>query len=87
MTKELFTKEMAKRGNIKKCEAERYYDLFLETFKHGIKEYGRVKIKGIGTFHVREYKEKPARNLHTGETVTVPKRKKVKFSMSDIFWR
>lgn len=87
MIKEIFIKEMAKRGNMKKAEAERYYNLFLETFKHGIKEYGCVKFMGIGNFHVKEYKEKPARNLHTGETVIVPKHKKVNFNMSEIFWR
>lgn len=41
----------------------------------------------LNMFLVKEYKEKPARNLHTGETVIVPKHKKVKFNMSEIFWR
>lgn len=87
MTKEIFIREMATRGNIKKIESEKYYDLFLETFKHGIKEYGCIKFMGIGSFRMKEYKEKIARNIHTGEKVIVPKRKKVKFTMSETFWK
>lgn len=87
MAKELFVEEMAKRGNIKLCEAERYYDLFLETFTHIIKTHGRMLFRGIGTFYLKEHKEKTARNLHTGEAVTVPKRKKLKFKMSEKFFR
>ena len=87
MTKEQFINEMATRGNVNNVVAEKYCNLFLDTFKYSIKEYGCLKFKGIGKFCVKEYKEKFARNLHTGEKVIVPKRKKVKFTMSEIFWK
>ena len=87
MTKELFIKTMAERNNLKQCEAEKCVNLFLDTLKYAIKEYGSVKFMGFGKFFVKEYKERMGRNMRTGEPVKVPKQKKVKFTMSEIFWR
>lgn len=87
MTKELFIKTMAERGNIKQYEAEKCVNLFLDTLKYAIKEYGGVKFIGFGKFFLKEHKERMCRNMQTGEPVKVPKQKKVKFTMSEIFWR
>lgn len=85
MTKEQFVKEMAKRGNIKETEADKVFNLFLDTLKYAIKEYGGVKIKGFGKFFVKEHKERIGRNMSTGEPITIPKHNTVKFTVSDVF--
>lgn len=40
---------------------------------------GTVTLRGFGTFSVRERKAGKGRNMHTGEAVSVPARKGVKF--------
>ena len=85
ITKEQFIKEMAQRGNLKRSEADRLCNLFMDTLKYVIKEYGGVKFVGFGKFVVKEYKEKMARNPKTGEPVKVEKHKIVKFVVSDTF--
>ena len=85
MVKEQFIKLMAKRGNLKRYEAEKYVNLFLDTLKYAIKEYGGVKFVGFGKFFIKEHKEKMARNLKTGEPGKVEKHNTVKFTVSDVF--
>lgn len=85
MTKDQFIKEMAQRGNMKEMEADRVFNLFLDTLKYAIKEHGVVRFKGFGKFFVKEHKEKMARNPRTGEPVKVEKHNTVKFTVSDVF--
>lgn len=42
-------------------------------------KYEKVEIAGIGTFSVVDKAERQGRNLHTGETMTIPAHKSVKF--------
>lgn len=85
MTKDQFIKEMAKRGNIKIIEADRLFNLFMDTLKYAIKEYGDVKFVGFGKFFVKEHKERIGRNMSTGEPMTIPKHKTVKFTVGSTF--
>lgn len=85
LTKEQFIKLMAQRGNLKRCEAEKYINLFLDTLKYAIKEYGGVKFVGFGKFFIKEHKEKIGRNMKTGEPMIIPKHKTVKFTVGDTF--
>lgn len=85
MFKEQFIKLMAQRGNLKRYEAEKCVNLFLDTLKYAIKEYGGVMFTGFGKFFIKEHKEKMARNIRTGEPVKVEKHKSVKFAVSEVF--
>lgn len=85
MTKEQFVKEMAQRGNMKVIEADKLCNLFLDTLKYSIREYGGVKFSGLGKFFVKEHKERIGRNMSTGEPMTIPKHNTVKFTVSEIF--
>ena len=84
MTKEQFIRKMAEKGNIKICEADRLFNLFIDTLKEVIKEEGVVKLKGFGKFFVKEYKEKMMKNPKTDEPVKVPQHKKVRFVVSEM---
>lgn len=85
MTKEQFIKEMAQRGDMQIMEADRLFNLFIDTLKYAIKKYGVVKFKGFGKFFVKEHKERIGRNMSTGEPMTIPKHNRVKFTVSDVF--
>lgn len=85
ITKTQFIKEMAKRGNLTGVESEKIFDLFLDTLKYSIKEYGGVKFNCFGRFFVKECKGKVGRNPKTNEPVIVPEYNTVKFNVSDVF--
>lgn len=48
-----------------------------------LKEGGRVPLMGIGTLETTEQAARKCRNLHTGEPVDVPAKKRVRFKCSD----
>ena len=85
ITRNQFIKEMAQRGDMKIIEAERLFNLFLDTLKHCIKEYGGVKFRGFGNFVVKEYSERMGRNPKNGNAAIIPKHKTVKFHVGDVF--
>ena len=85
ITKTKFIKEMAQRGNLKQVEAERLFDLFLNTLKYSIKEYGGVKFRGFGNFVVKEHKERMGRNPKNGNPAVIPNYKTVKFHVGEVF--
>lgn len=79
MTKEQFVNRMAKKGGIKKIEANRYLTLFIDTLLECLKEDGMVKFTGFGKFEVKDTKERVGRNPQNGKECTIPKHKAVKF--------
>lgn len=85
ITKTQFIKEMAQRGNLKVIEAERLCNLFLDTLKYSIREYGGVKFNCFGRFFVKECKERMGRNPKNGNVAIIPKHKTVKFHVGDVF--
>ena len=58
---------------------------FFHSIKNGLNEGKKIQIKGFGNFEIFETKERQGRNPKTGETLTIPARKKVKFKVSKIF--
>ena len=85
MTKEQFINRMAKNGGIKKIEAYRYVNLFIDTLLECLKEEGKVKFQGFGKFEVRTAKERVGRNPKNGNTCIIPKHKAVKFKVGKRF--
>lgn len=85
MTKEQFANRMAKNGGIKKIEADRYVNLFINTLLECLKEEGKVKFQGFGKFEVKDTKERVGRNPKNGNTCIIPKHKAVKFKAGKRF--
>lgn len=79
MTKEQFAKRMAEKGGIKKIEAYRYMNLFIDTLLECLKDEGMVKFTGFGKFEVKDTKERVGRNPQNGKEYTISKHKAVKF--------
>ena len=61
-----------------KAAVTRVFDAMRKALQDGEK----VVVQGFGSFHVVMRKSKPARNPRTGEPVTIPPRRRVKFKMA-----
>ena len=62
-------------------KASEMYDDFLETFWDILFEYGKFQIIGFGTFEIKMRKAKKGLNPKTGESIDIPKRKFLKFTV------
>ena len=70
-------------SNINKKNLEKIFDVFLDQMTKSLLSKQSVEIRSLGTFFVKEIKEKKqARNPKTGEILYVPKRKKIRFRAS-----
>ena len=82
MNKTEFCAEMASRTGLSKSECQREYDAVMGCLYDFVAEGNDVNVFGIGQFIVKDEAEHEARNPLTGEAITVPARKAVKFKMS-----
>ena len=57
-------------------------DYLVQNIMTEVKENRKVKIKGLGTFILKERKERQGINPRTKETMTIPAYKTVKFKAS-----
>lgn len=63
-------------------EAKTAVTRLFDAMRHALREGDKVVVQGFGSFHVVMRKSKPARNPRTGEAVTIPPRRRVKFKMA-----
>ncbi len=76
---EIIKKLKDKYPNISKKNLERIFDLFFSNIAQSLSSKTSVEIRSIGTFFLKEIKEKKtARNPKTGEIIYVPKKKQDK---------
>ena len=66
---------------------KRVWDAFLDTIKDELIKGEKVSLYKFGVFQVIDTKEKIGRNVATGETMTIPAGKKIKFSPSRLLKR
>ena len=83
ITKKEFVNRIAEKGNLKKVEANREIELFVETLLDCLKEEGVVKFTGFGKFELKKVRERKGRNLKTGESCIIPEHRKIKFYVSE----
>lgn len=62
-----------------KAKAGQVVDAILEAITEGLAAGEKVSLKGFGTFSIAEQKERKGRNPQTGEGMTIPGGKRVKF--------
>ena len=79
MTKAQIIEDMASRMGVSKAMAAQACDAFMESVEQALKLTGEAKLPGFGVFEMVERKERQGRNPRTGETVTIPARRAVKF--------
>ena len=79
-TKNDLAKEVMKRTGCKKELANQAADSFFVAMRESLMEGNRIEIRGFGVWSVRKANPRPnARNPRTGETISVPARRKVHF--------
>jgi integration host factor subunit beta len=68
-------KNLKEECQLSQEEAATVVDLFFGKMSEALANGERVEIRGLCSFHVREYKPYQGRNPKTGETVTVVSKK------------
>lgn len=79
MTKADLVDKIAERAHLTKAAAERALNSFLDSVKEGLAHEGKLTLMGFGTFAVENRKARQGRNPRTGEAITIPAAKMVKF--------
>ena len=73
---------LAVKNNISKADARKFFDTCVETIETGLSRGDTIVIPNFGTFKVQKVQSKIGYNMHSGEPVVIPARKRVKFSAS-----
>ncbi len=79
MTKAELIARIAEKANLTKAHAERSLNAFLEAVEDTLVKDGKLTLTGFGTFAVESRNERKGRNPRTGEEITIPSSKVVKF--------
>jgi len=79
MTKTELIENVAQAADMTKKEAAQAVNVVLDTIEKALKNEDSVALPGFGTFSVRERSERKGRNPQTGEEITIPAGKAVRF--------
>lgn len=82
MTKLEIARELAERKDIPLADAIKAVDGVIDIMKDAFKNGRNVYLRGLGSFVIKERKEKTGRNPRTGEVIIIPAHKEVKFNQS-----
>ena len=83
VNKKEFADRMAEKGSIKKKDAMKGLELFIETLMDCMNADERVMLKGFGRFEMKTAKERIGRNPQTGQQCIIPEHEKIKFVASE----
>jgi len=79
MTKTELIENVAQEADMTKKDASLTVNAVLDTIEKALKNEDSVALPGFGTFSVRERPERKGRNPQTGEEMTIPAGKVVRF--------
>ena len=82
MNKQELQERIAHELNITGKESRTIVETVVNTISEGLVEDSKVIIKGLESWHLKKRAKRKARNLNTGEAVTVPRRNAVAFTPS-----
>jgi integration host factor alpha subunit len=69
---------------IDKQKAAQVVEDYIEIIKDALEKEGKVMLSGFGSYEVKEKPARRGRNPQTGETITLRKRRVVKFKVSQL---
>ncbi|MBC7287383.1 MAG: HU family DNA-binding protein [Armatimonadetes bacterium] len=75
MSKADVAAEVAKATGLSKKDAAAAVDAVINVITAALAKGNKVQLTGFGSFSVRKTKKRTARNIRTGETITVPARR------------
>ena len=81
MTKSELIEAVSQRIDLPKKRAEDVVNAIFESMEDALLEDERIEVRGFGSFSIREYKPKKARNPRTGAQVMVGEKKSVHFKV------
>lgn len=79
MTKAELIAKIAEQASISKSSAEQSLNALLEAIQEALASDGKLSLPGFGSLVVEERKERKGHNPRTGESITIPAGKVVKF--------
>ena len=79
MTKADLVEKIAAKANLTKAAAERALNAFLASVEDALVKESKLTLTGFGTFAVETRKARQGRNPRTGDTLTIPACKILKF--------
>jgi DNA-binding protein HU-beta len=82
MSKREVTKLIAKDAGITLQQAQKAYHGMLGGIKDAMQRGERVTFSGFGSFEIKTRHERKGRNPKTGETITIPAKRRIKFTPS-----
>ena len=82
MTKADLIAKIAQQANLSKSASEKALNGYLKAIQESLTTDGKLTLTGFGTFSATERKERKGRNPQTGEEITIPAGKLVKFKPS-----
>ena len=82
MTKLEISRELAERKDMPLADAIKAVVGVIDIMKDAFKNGRNVYLRGLGSFVIKERKEKTGRNPRTGEVIIIPAHKEVKFNQS-----
>ena len=71
--------EVVSRTGITKTKAEMAVETVFDSMKHALETGDRIELRGFGVFNVKPRKTGVGRNPRTGEEVSIPPGKAVRF--------
>lgn len=83
MTKADLIGKIADDAGITKAVAEKALNSFVSAVADALAEGDKVTLVGFGTFDVAERAKREGRNPRTGETITIPASKVVRFKVGN----
>jgi len=75
MTKSDLIAALAEKENLPDKEATDVINLIFNGFTETLKNGDKIEIRGVGSFHVREYESYKGRNPKTGDHIDVEPKK------------
>jgi DNA-binding protein HU-beta len=85
MGKKEIVAKMARDSGVTLHQAQKAFQSLLESVKTSLRKGSKVNLSGFGSFELRIREARRGRNPKTGQTIDVPRRKRIKFNPSRMF--
>lgn len=82
MNKKDIAAKISRDAGISYLQAEKAFKAMIEGIKNSLEKGKRVTFSGFGSFEVKKSKARKGRNPKTGEAISIPNKKRVKFNPS-----
>jgi len=82
VNKKAIAAKISRDAGISYLQAEKAFNAMIEGIKNSLEKGKRVTFSGFGSFEIKKSKARKGRNPKTGEEISVPKKKRVKFNPS-----